>query len=340
MNILGIETSCDETAVALFSESEGLLAHEVYSQVKLHAEYGGVVPELASRDHIRKCLPLVEKVMASAKLGPSQLQGIAYTRGPGLVGALMVGACIGRTLGWAWQLPTLGIHHLEAHLLISLLEPETPKYPFLSLLVSGGHTLLIRVEKLGNYQILGETLDDAVGEAFDKTANLLGLGYPGGAKLSELAKKGDASRFKFPRPMIHHPGFDFSFSGLKTFAANCLQRNAVNDQQIRADIACAFQTAAVESLWIRTKQALHAYQLNQLVVVGVVSANWFLRRLFQAEISKLKGRVFFPRLEFSTDNAAMVAYTGYLRFKAGQKDTDLAITVDPRWSFDQLPSWI
>lgn len=337
MNILGIESSCDETAIAIYSDSEGLLAHQLYSQTSIHAPYGGVVPELASRDHIRKCLPLLEAALTEAGIHSRQLTGVAYTRGPGLIGALLVGASLGRSLAWAWKIPSLGIHHLEAHLLVAFLEPNPPKYPFVALLISGGHTLLIHVRAPGNYEVLGETLDDAVGEAFDKTAKLLGLPYPGGPALAELAEQGDPNHLKFPRPMINRPGFDFSFSGLKTHAVNCLQKHP--DRTIHADIAQAFQQAVIDTLWLKSSQALRFLGLNRLVIVGGVSANKRLRERFLLEMTKLHGEAFFPRMQFSTDNAAMVAYTGYLRLKAGQYDQDLRITVDPRWSFQDLTAF-
>lgn len=340
MNILGIESSCDETAVAIYSETQGLLAHQLYSQIDIHAPYGGVVPELASRDHIRKCMPLVVAALKEAKLNRHELTGIAYTRGPGLIGALLVGACLGRTLAWAWGLPALGIHHLEAHLLVAFLEPVAPQFPFIALLVSGGHTLLIHVKGFGNYEILGETLDDAVGEAFDKTAKLLGLTYPGGPALAKLAEHGKMDRFPFPRPMLHHPGFDFSFSGLKTYALNCLQKHQdPHDLSLNQDIAAGFQQAVIDTLWQKSLQALRSLGLNRLVVVGGVSANQRLRTHFSQELQKLGGEIFFPRPQFSTDNAAMVAYIGYLRLKSGQQDSALAITVDPRWSFQELTAF-
>lgn len=337
MNVLGIESSCDETAVAVYSASDGLLAHQLYSQISIHAPYGGVVPELASRDHIRKCLPLVEAALTEAKLAPQQLSGIAYTRGPGLVGALLVGACLARSLAWGWRLPSVGVHHLEAHLLVACLEPNPPQFPLVTLLVSGGHTLLIHVKAPGHYEILGETLDDAVGEAFDKTAKLLGLSYPGGPALAALAEQGNGEYLGFPRPMAHHTGFDFSFSGLKTYAVNCLRQHQNQNAHIHADIASAFQKAVIDILWLKSSQALRFLQLNRLMVVGGVSANQRLREYFSTQIKKQQGEVFFPRLAFSTDNAAMVAYTGYLRLQAGQYDADLRITVDPRWPLDHLP---
>lgn len=334
MQVLGIETSCDETAVAIYNYHHGLLAHQIYSQIEAHAEYGGVVPELASRDHIRKTLPLIEQVMAQAAVTRQQIAGIAYTKGPGLIGALMVGASIGRSLGYALQVPTIGVHHLEAHLMAVMLEENKPSYPFLALLVSGGHTQLITVQEFGRYQLLGQSLDDAVGEAFDKTAKLLGLPYPGGPHLAALAEKGNSKRFYFPRPMINQPGLDFSFSGLKTYAMNCY-RNNQHDSQTQADIACAFEDAVVDTLLIKTKRALQNQNLTRVVIVGGVGANKKLRQHFQHEFTKKHIEVFYPRTEFCTDNAAMVAYTGCSRLQLGQHD-DLTIDVRARWPIDEL----
>ncbi len=335
MRVLGIETSCDETAVAIYDSSLGILAHKIYSQIKIHAKYGGVVPELASRDHIRKILPLINEALDEAKLTGRDIDGVAYTKGPGLVGALMVGASVGRSLGWAWQVPTLGIHHLESHVMAALLEPNPPAFPFLALLVSGGHTLLINVKSFGDYEILGQSLDDAVGEAFDKTAKLLGLPYPGGAALAKLAESGNSKRFDFPRPMVNRPGLDFSFSGLKTHAMQCFKKYAT-DEQAKADIAVAFEDAVVDTLLIKSFRALKQVNLNRLVVVGGVSANKKLRNQFNQAMEK-DGEVYYPRLEYCTDNGAMVAYTGYLRLSAGQRD-DLAFDVKPRWSILEVES--
>lgn len=327
---LGIETSCDETGVAIYDAERGLLADALYSQVALHAEYGGVVPELASRDHIRKIIPLIQEVMHKAKLTFQDISGIAYTAGPGLVGALMVGASIGRSLGFAWNVPTIGVHHMEGHLMASMLESNPPAFPFVALLVSGGHTQLVKVAKFGHYEILGDSVDDAVGEAFDKTAKMLGLGYPGGAALAALAKKGDRKRFHFPRPMIDRPGLDFSFSGLKTFAANTIATNS-QDAQTKADIARAFQDAVVDTLTIKCKRALQATGYSTLVVAGGVGANVALR----AKLQELDAKVYFPRQAFCTDNGAMIAYVGCQRLLAGERD-DLAIKVYPRWSLTEL----
>jgi N6-L-threonylcarbamoyladenine synthase len=334
MRILGIETSCDETGIAIFDDQRGILTHQLYSQIKLHADYGGVVPELASRDHIRKTLPLIEAALAEAGCGSDDLDGIAYTAGPGLVGALLVGATIARSLAMAWGKPAVAVHHMEGHLLAPMLEEHKPEFPFVALLVSGGHTLLVRVDGIGQYQILGESVDDAAGEAFDKTAKLLGLDYPGGAALSKLSEQGVAGRFVFPRPMTDRPGLDFSFSGLKTFAANTI-RNQGSDDQTRADIAHAFQTAVVDTLAIKCKRALQETGLKRLVIAGGVSANKQLRAELAALMKKLGGEVFYPRPEFCTDNGAMIAFAGLQRLKAGQT-TGLEIVVQPRWSLETL----
>jgi N6-L-threonylcarbamoyladenine synthase len=334
MRVLGIETSCDETGIAIFDDQHGILAHQLYSQIKLHADYGGVVPELASRDHIRKTLPLIEAAMQQAGCRSEDLDGIAYTAGPGLVGALLVGATIARSLAMAWNKPAIPVHHMEGHLLAPMLEERVPEFPFIALLVSGGHTLLVRVDGIGHYQILGESVDDAAGEAFDKTAKLLGLDYPGGSALSKLAEQGTAGRFVFPRPMTDRPGLDFSFSGLKTFAANTI-RSQGSDDQTRADIAHAFQTAVVDTLAIKCKRALQATGLKRLVIAGGVSANKELRRQLAELMHKLGGEVFYPRPEFCTDNGAMIAFAGMQRLKAGHT-TGLEIVVQPRWNLETL----
>lgn len=335
MNILGIETSCDETGIAIYSDS-GLLAHALHSQTDLHALYGGVVPELASRDHLQRLLPLIDQALTSAQLKAQDIHGIAYTAGPGLMGALLVGAAFARSLGLAWQVPTLAIHHLEGHLLAPMLEDTAPSFPFLALLVSGGHTMLVAVKGLGDYEILGETLDDAAGEAFDKTAKLLGLPYPGGAQLAKLAQQGDPTRFHFPRPMLDRPGLDFSFSGLKTFALNTLQAHTPLDPQTRTDIARAFEDAVVETLWKKCLRATKQTGYQQLVIAGGVGANQKLRQVLQHGMAQENGQVFFPRTEFCTDNGAMIAYAGYLRFQQGQRDQDWQINVKPRWSLAEL----
>lgn len=336
MRILGIETSCDETGIAIYDSELGLLGHHLYTQTAMHAAYGGVVPELASRDHVRKVIPMIEETLLQTGLTGKDLDGIAYTAGPGLVGALLVGAMIGRTLGWAWQIPTIGIHHLEGHLLAPFLEPEPPAFPFIALLVSGGHTELVKVNGIGQYEIIGDTLDDAAGEAFDKTARLLGLGYPGGAALAALADQGNPARFNFPRPMTDRPGLDFSFSGLKTHAAHVIQANPL-DEQTKADIACAFQQAVIETLIIKCRRALRQTSSHQLVIAGGVGANRMLRQGLQAMVITENAQVHFPRLEFCTDNGAMIAYAGCQRLMAGQQD-DLSVTVDPRWSLQSLPA--
>ena len=334
MRVLGIETSCDETGIAIFDDQRGILAHQLYSQIKLHADYGGVVPELASRDHIRKTLPLIEAALQQAGCRSEDLDGIAYTAGPGLVGALLVGATIARSLAMAWDKPAIPVHHMEGHLLAPMLEEHTPAFPFVALLVSGGHTLLVRVDGIGQYQILGESVDDAAGEAFDKTAKLLGLDYPGGAALSKLSEQGVAGRFVFPRPMTDRPGLDFSFSGLKTFAANTI-RSQGDDEQTRADIAHAFQSAVVDTLAIKCKRALQETGLKRLVIAGGVSANKQLRAELAAVMKKLGGEVFYPRPEFCTDNGAMIAFAGLQRLKAGHT-TGLEIVVQPRWNLETL----
>ncbi len=326
--VLGIESSCDETAVAIYDTVEGLIAHRVYSQIELHREWGGVVPELASRDHIRKIIPLIQQVLGDAHCDKSKIDAIAYTKGPGLIGALMVGAAVGCALAYAWGVPAIGIHHLEAHLMAVMLEERKPEFPFVALLVSGGHTLLIEVRGLEQYRVLGETLDDAAGEAFDKTAKLLGLPYPGGPALAELAKQGRSGRFVFPRPMIHRKNLDFSFSGLKTHVLNVYQQQEKHDMQLKADMAYAFQEAVVETLLIKCRKALEATGLNRLVVVGGVGANQALRTALSERVN---AAVFYPRQEFCTDNGAMVAYTGALRFGKTQQNQVIVVDLDCHW---------
>jgi len=341
MRILGIETSCDETGIALYDSDRGLLAEALYSQIELHTEYGGVVPELASRDHICKTLPLIEQVLSDAECSRRDIDGIAYTVGPGLVGALMVGAMIGRSLAYSLGVPGIGVHHMEGHLLAPMLEDNPPQFPFVALLVSGGHTQLVRVDGIGQYRLLGESLDDAAGEAFDKVAKMLGLPYPGGPQVAKLAEQGQAGRFIFPRPMVKHPGLDFSFSGLKTFTLNTVQEHCNEDGQIdeqtRADIAHAFQQAVVDTLVIKCRRAIKQESLTRLVVAGGVSANRQLRDTLEPALAKVRAKVFYARPEFCTDNGAMIAYAGCQRLMAGQKD-DLAITAFPRWPMDQLSS--
>ncbi len=333
MRILAIETSCDETAVAIYDRDAGLLGQMIHSQVELHAVYGGVVPELASRDHIQKLLPLIQALLSQLQLSPKDISAIAYTRGPGLIGALMVGASIARSLAYAWGVPSIGVHHLESHLMAVMLEAEKPTFPFVTLLVSGGHTMLLYAEKFGVYRILGETLDDAAGEAFDKTAKLLGLGYPGGPLLAKLAKEGDPKRFHFPRPMLNRPGLEMSFSGLKTAAINAFHE-AGDDPQTKADIAVAFEDAVVETLMKKSERALDEMHCDQLVIAGGVSANEKLRE-HAARLEKRGVKIFFPRREFCTDNAAMVAYNGFVRFSRGEHDA-LDRDVQARWSIDNI----
>ncbi len=336
MRILGIETSCDETGIAIYDEERGIIADAVRSQIDVHQQYGGIVPELAARDHIRATLPLIRQVMSEASTGADGLSGVAYTAGPGLIGALLVGAAIGRSLAFAWDLPALAVHHMEAHLLAPMLETDKPDYPFLALLVSGGHTLLVEVSEYGHYRVLGESVDDAAGEAFDKTARLLGLPYPGGPEISALAEKGHPGRFRFPRPMTDRPGLDFSFSGLKTFALNTV--NSEDDsEQTRADIAHAFVAAVVDTLVIKSKRAIVQTGVKRLVVAGGVGANKQLRASLLQLAEETQTRVYFPRPEFCTDNGAMIAYSGYLQLKAGKTD-GLMFKARPRWSIDEIVS--
>ena len=339
MRILGIETSCDETGVAIYDEEKGLIANQLHTQITLHADYGGVVPELASRDHIRKLAPLLQAALEEAHLTAKDIDGIAYTSGPGLVGALLVGSTVARSLAYAWNVPAIGVHHMEGHLLAPMLEENPPHFPFVALLVSGGHTQLVRVDGVGRYELLGESIDDAAGEAFDKTAKLLGLDYPGGAALARLALKGTPNRFAFPRPMTDRPGLDFSFSGLKTFAANTLhqvmQEEGELTEQSKADIAYAFQEAVVDTLAIKCKRALKQTGLKRLVIAGGVSANKQLRQTLAELMQQLGGEVFYPQPQFCTDNGAMIAYAGFLRLKQGQQQ-DLAIEVRPRWAMTEL----
>ena len=335
MLVLGIETSCDETGVALYDTERGLLAHALHTQVALHAEYGGVVPELASRDHVRKVLPLTRKVFDDAGVTAEQVEGVAYTMGPGLVGALLVGAAIGRSLAWSWGVPAVGVHHMEGHLLAPMLEEEKPEFPFIALLVSGGHTQLVQVDGIGRYTTLGETLDDAAGEAFDKTAKLLDLGYPGGPALAALAEKGTPGRFTFPRPMTDRPGLDFSFSGLKTFARNTV-KEVGDDEQGRADIAHAFQVAVVETMAIKCRRAIRESGVKRLVIAGGVGANRALRARLAEVAEREGGSVHYPRLEFCTDNGAMIAQIGALRLAAGEQLPEPTFDAKPRWALEAL----
>ena len=336
MKVLGIESSCDETGVAIYDTEQGLLADQLYSQVALHAEYGGVVPELASRDHIRKTTPLIKAALTEAKLELSDLDGIAYTRGPGLIGALMVGASIGRSLAWGLGIPAVGVHHMEGHLLAPMLEDvgegreQTIGFPFVALLVSGGHTMLVHVKAIGDYTILGESLDDAVGEAFDKTAKMLGMAYPGGPILAALAEKGEKGVYEFPRPMVRQGGLDFSFSGLKTHSLITWQKSTQTEQD-KANIAYAFQEAVVDTLSLKCKRALKFVEADRLVIAGGVGANKRLRE----KLNELKADVFFPPMQFCTDNGAMIAYAGALRLKAGESEKAV-IQPKPRWSLEEL----
>lgn len=339
MLVLGLETSCDETGVALYDTERGLLSHALFSQVDIHVEYGGVVPELASRDHVRKTLPLVEQVLQDSGCVAGDIDGVAYTAGPGLAGALMVGATLARALAWGWGIPVLGVHHMEGHLLAPMLEEDAPSFPFVALLVSGGHTQLVRVDAIGRYQLLGESLDDAAGEAFDKVAKMLGLPYPGGPHIARMALSGDARRFDFPRPMVNRPGLDFSFSGLKTYTLNTIaecRRGAELSEQDRCDIARAFEEAVVATLVIKCRRALRQEGLKTLVIAGGVSANTNLRSSLKTALVKEGARVFYPAPMFCTDNGAMIAYAGAQRLQAGQVD-DADTRVRPRWPMDELP---
>ncbi|MEQ1620743.1 MAG: tRNA (adenosine(37)-N6)-threonylcarbamoyltransferase complex transferase subunit TsaD [Methylococcales bacterium] len=333
MYVLGIETSCDETGVAIYHSKHGLINDLLYSQIAMHNDYGGVVPELASRDHVKKLVPLIRQCLHESNLANSDINGIAYTAGPGLIGALLVGAVTARSLAWSWQIPAIGVHHMEGHLLAPMLEANPPSMPFVALLISGGHTLLIKVNTIGNYELLGESLDDAAGEAFDKTAKMLGLGYPGGPKLSQLAEKG-TPQLKFPRPMTDRPGLDFSFSGLKTFTMNALNATNKSDQD-KANIAAAFQEAVADTLSIKCKRALLQTGLKKLVVAGGVSANKQIRAALTQMIKKEDAEIYFPRPDFCTDNGAMIAYAGCQRLLAGQHQS-LEISARPRWPLSEL----
>jgi len=336
--VLGIETSCDDTGVAVYDSEQGLLAHVLYSQIKTHAEYGGVVPELAARDHIRKVIPLVDAVLAKADIDKSSIDGIAYTCGPGLAGALLAGSAVAKSLAFSWGVPAVGVHHMEGHMLAPMLEKNPPEFPFVALLVSGGHTLLANVVGIGEYTILGQTLDDAVGEAFDKTAKILGLGYPGGPAIAKIAERGVPEEFIFPRPMIDRPGMDFSYSGLKTSVLNTVSKvsggKQTLDEQVVANIAHAFQEAAVETLMIKCRRALKETGSKRLVVAGGVGANKRLREQLNQMTQKARAKVYYPRIEFCTDNGAMIAYAGAQRLH--QASDDLSFQVKPRWSLEDL----
>jgi N6-L-threonylcarbamoyladenine synthase len=340
MRVLGIETSCDETGVAVFDTAlpgaAGLRAHAVYSQIALHARYGGVVPELASRDHVRKLLPLIRQTLDEAGMTTADLDGVAYTAGPGLVGALLVGAGVARSLAWALDLPAIGVHHMEGHLLAPLMEDDPPQAPFVALLVSGGHTQLVAVDRIGSYRLLGETLDDAAGEAFDKTAKMMGLPYPGGPQLAALAEAGTPGKYRFSRPMTDRPGLDFSFSGLKTQVL-LAWRDSDQTEATRRDIARGFEDAVVDTLAIKCQRALEASGSKVLVVAGGVGANQRLRARLHESAARTGGRVCFPRPALCTDNGAMIAFAGALRLQAGQHD-DAQIKVTPRWDMATLPA--
>jgi N6-L-threonylcarbamoyladenine synthase len=329
---LGIESSCDETGIGIYSAQTSLLSHTLFSQIEIHAEYGGVVPEIASRDHIQRVIPLIKDSLKESNLTLQDLTGIAYTQGPGLAGALLVGSSIAQSLAWGLGIPAIGVHHMEGHLLAPLLAESKPDFPFVALLVSGGHTLLVEVKVIGEYKILGESLDDAVGEAFDKTAKILGLGYPGGPALAKLAAEGEAGRFNFPRPMTDRPGLDFSFSGLKTFARNTFTKHP--DE--KANIAKAFEVAATETLMIKCRRALEQTGFSTLVVAGGVSANTTLRQVLDQMGEKLKVDVYYPEHEFCTDNGAMIALAGHCRLMAGQKNDNLEIAIRARWNLEEL----
>ncbi|OED35575.1 tRNA (adenosine(37)-N6)-threonylcarbamoyltransferase complex transferase subunit TsaD [Chromatiales bacterium (ex Bugula neritina AB1)] len=334
MRVLGIETSCDETGVALYDTGQGLLAHMLHSQVKIHESYGGVVPEIASRDHIRRWVALTRECVAQANTGIDQIDAVAYTAGPGLAGALFSGAVAGRTLAWALGVSALAVHHMEAHLLAPMLEAGSPDFPFICLLVSGGHTQLVRVDGLGVYHLLGDTLDDAAGEAFDKTAKMLGLGYPGGPKLAKAAEQGNPEKFVFARPMTNRPGLDFSFSGLKTAAITAFTE--VNQDPLAVnDIAAGFQASVVDTLCIKCRRALQQEKLHHLVVAGGVASNTRLRSALEKMTSELNGELFCPRLEFCTDNGAMIAFAGAMRLQAGESSAT-EMVIRPRWPLTDM----
>ena len=337
MRVLGIETSCDETGVAVYDGDRGLLSHALYSQAEIHAEYGGVVPEIASRDHVRKLIPLLDECLEQAGCERRDIDGVAYTAGPGLIGALLVGAATGRAIAAALDVPAVAVHHMEGHLLAPLLEAEPPVFPFVALLVSGGHSMLVEVREIGVYHVLGETLDDAAGEAFDKTAKLLGLGYPGGPAVAREAAGGDPDRFGFPRPMTDRPGLEFSFSGLKTHTRNLWHRHRDEDNA-RADIAAGFQQAVVDTMVIKCRRAMQQTRCGQLVIAGGVGANLQLRDALERAGRKHGWSVSYPRIEFCTDNGAMIAYAGYHRLQAGAMEP-LIIRARPRWPLSELVDW-
>jgi N6-L-threonylcarbamoyladenine synthase len=338
LKVLGIETSCDETGIAVYDSDCGLIGEGLYSQVQIHARFGGVIPELASRDHIRKTLPLIKQVLGESGLSKTDIDGIAYTAGPGLVGALLVGASVGRSLAMGLEIPAIGVHHMEGHLLAPMLESDPPDFPFVALLVSGGHTQLVKVDGIGQYEVLGESLDDAAGEAFDKVGKMLGLPYPGGPNVARLATRGVGGVFKFPRPMVNRPGLDFSFSGLKTSVRNTIAANSIDgnlETQMAANIAKGFEDAVVATLAIKCKRALEYTGLSRLIIAGGVSANMQLREVLDSTIAKLQGSLFYAEPKYCTDNGAMIAYAGCRRLMAGEK-SDLGIEVRPRWSLESL----
>ena len=334
MLILGIETSCDETGIALYDSNKGLLGHTLHSQIDLHAEYGGVVPELASRDHIRYIIPLINQLLNKTSIAKEAINAIAYTAGPGLSGALLVGSTVGESLSFALGIPSIPVHHLEGHLLAPMLEDTKPVFPFLALLVSGGHTQIIHVKQIGQYDIVGDTLDDAAGEAFDKTAQLLGLGYPGGAALSKLAESGKP-KYDLPKPMLHSKDFDFSFSGLKTAVLTLVKKQPELTNTIKANIAASFQESITEVLIYKTLKAMNSLNLNQIVVSGGVGANKQLREKLTKSSQEDNFQLFFPSLEFCTDNGAMIALAGYLRYALSEKK-DYRFTVMPRWRLTEI----
>lgn len=344
MKVLGLETSCDETGLAIFdseqinSSNQGLLGQVLYSQIELHALYGGVVPELASRDHIRKLVPLFDQLLEQCNISKDEIDAIAYTKGPGLIGALMTGALFGRSLAYGLDIPAIGIHHMEGHLLAPLMGANPPDFPFVSLLVSGGHTLLIAARGVGEYEILGESIDDAAGECFDKAAKMLGLAYPGGPNIAKLAETGDANAYSLPRPMLHR-GLDFSFSGMKTAVHNLIKDTpgSASDPQVRADIAASFQHAVVDTLVKKCVKALKQADMSRLVIAGGVSANSHLRTTLETELAKINATVHYAPPALCTDNGAMIAYAGYQRLQAGQAD-DLAVSCVPRWPMTELPA--
>lgn len=346
MKVLGLETSCDETGLAIFDSEllaegkSGLLGQVLYSQIELHATYGGVVPELASRDHIRKLVPLFEELLAQCNIDKQDIDAVAFTKGPGLIGALMTGALFGRSLAYALDIPAIGVHHMEGHLLSPLLGANPPEFPFVSLLVSGGHTLLVAAHAIGEYEILGESIDDAAGECFDKAAKMLGLPYPGGPNVARLAENGEPNAYELPRPMLHR-GLDFSFSGMKTAVHNLIKDTpgSDTDEQVRADIAASFQHAVVDTLVKKCVKALKQTGMKQLVIAGGVSANLHLRQTLEQELAKINATVHYAPLELCTDNGAMIAYAGYERLQAGQAD-DLAVSCVPRWTISDLPALV